>query len=64
MSSHLISINPYEHFFNSRVSQMQIGTDIERNDGLEEETVLIASTENENLNCSAKGKNAISTLPP
>lgn len=40
------------------------GTDIERNGELEEEKLLITNTENENLDCSYKGKNAITTLPP
>lgn len=43
------------------------GTDIEINGELEEEeeeTALIANTENGNLDCSDKGKNTISTFPP
>lgn len=40
------------------------GTDIERNGEFEEEKSLLASTENEILDCSDKGKNPISTLPP
>lgn len=32
-------------------------TDIERNSESEEEKALIANTENENLDCSDKGKN-------
>lgn len=40
------------------------GIDIERNGESEEEKkALIAHTENKNLDCSDKGKNAISTLP-
>lgn len=42
------------------------GTDIEINGELEEEeeTALIANTENGNLDCFDKGKNTISTFPP
>lgn len=43
------------------------GTDIEINGELEEEeeeTALIANTENGNLDCSDKGKNTISKFPP
>lgn len=42
------------------------GTDIEINGELEEEeeTPLIANTENGNLDCSDKGKNTISRFPP
>lgn len=40
------------------------GTDIERNSEFEEETSLLASIGNENLDCSDKGKHPISTLPP
>lgn len=40
------------------------GTDIEVNGELEEENALIANTENENLDCSDKGKNTISGFPP
>lgn len=39
------------------------GTDIERTGEPEEEKSLLASTGNENLDCSDKG-NPISTLPP
>lgn len=35
------------------------GIDIEGNGELEEENSLIANTENENLDCSDKGKNAV-----
>lgn len=40
------------------------GTDIEINGKLEEENALLANTENENSDCSDKGKNTISTFPP
>lgn len=40
------------------------GTDIEINSELREEDALITNTENENLDCSDKGKNTISIFPP
>lgn len=39
-------------------------TDIERNSESEEEKALIANTENENLDCSDKGKNAVTHYHP